>query len=145
MKSRKAEELYCYFILTWDIFAVTLVGIQSFIWPYIHRLWRETRKAKTPKSIYMTRLFTINLFTIPCGGGVEYLHPSPASRGRRRKGKSRIWDSKIWSRIPRDSDPRMTALVRTSRNCKRQTHPLVRERAPHQQTRNCLTVIKILS
>jgi hypothetical protein len=26
----------------------------------------------------------------PCGGGVEYLHRDPASRSRRRKGKSRI-------------------------------------------------------
>jgi hypothetical protein len=25
-----------------------------------------------------------------CGGGVEYLHRDPASRRRRRKGKSRI-------------------------------------------------------
>jgi hypothetical protein len=33
----------------------------------------------------------------PCGGGVEYLHRDPASRRRRRKGKSQIWDSKIWS------------------------------------------------
>jgi hypothetical protein len=39
----------------------------------------------------------------------------------------------------------MTALARTSSNCKRQTHPLVREGAPHQQTRNCLTVTKIWS
>jgi hypothetical protein len=49
---------------------------------------------------------------LPCGGGVEYLHRSPASRRRRRKGKSRIWDSKIWSRVPRDSDLTMTALAR---------------------------------
>jgi hypothetical protein len=26
---------------------------------------------------------------LPCGGGVEYLHLNPASRRRRRKGKSR--------------------------------------------------------
>jgi hypothetical protein len=26
----------------------------------------------------------------PCGGGVEYLHRDPASRRRRRKGKSQI-------------------------------------------------------
>jgi hypothetical protein len=66
----------------------------------------------------------------PCGGGVKYLHRSPASHRRRRKlnpvpgsitgplcswrnistgtwcsmlGESRIWDSKIWSRVPRDS------------------------------------------
>jgi hypothetical protein len=43
-----------------------------------------------------------------------------------------------------DSDARMTALVRASSNCKRQTRPLVRESAPHQQTRNCV-IIKIWS
>jgi hypothetical protein len=42
----------------------------------------------------------------PCGGGVEYLHRNPASRRRRRKGKPRIWDSKMWSRLPQNSDPR---------------------------------------
>jgi hypothetical protein len=26
----------------------------------------------------------------PCGGGIEYLHRDPASRRRRRKGKSQI-------------------------------------------------------
>jgi hypothetical protein len=46
---------------------------------------------------------------------------------RRQKGKSRIWDSKIWSRVPRDTDPRMNALARASSNCKWQNHPLVRE------------------
>jgi hypothetical protein len=69
--------------------------------------------------------------------------PPPASRWRRWKGKSRIWDSKIWSRVSGDSDLRMTALARTSSNCKRQTRPLVRESAPQQQTCNYLTVIKI--
>jgi hypothetical protein len=62
-----------------------------------------------------------------CGGGIEFLHRSPASRRRQPKGNSRIWDSKIWSRVPEDSDPRMTALLRASSNCKRQTHPVVRE------------------
>jgi hypothetical protein len=33
----------------------------------------------------------------PCGGGVEYLHRDPASRRRRRNGKSQNGDSKIWS------------------------------------------------
>jgi hypothetical protein len=82
---------------------------------------------------------------IPCEGGVEYLNRDPASRRRRRKGKSRIWDSKIWSRVPQDSDQRITALERASSNCKRWTRPLVKESAPHQQTCNCLTVIKIWS
>jgi hypothetical protein len=44
-----------------------------------------------------------------------------------------------------DSDRRMTALARASSNCKRQTRPLVRKSAPHQQTRNSPTVIKIWS
>jgi hypothetical protein len=48
-------------------------------------------------------------------------------------------------RVPRDSDPRMTALARTGNSCKRQTRPLVRKSDPHQQTHNCLTVIKIWS
>jgi hypothetical protein len=61
----------------------------------------------------------------PCGGGVEYLHRDPASRRRRRKGKSRVWDSKIWPRVL------MTALARASSNCKRQTRPLVREGTPN--------------
>jgi hypothetical protein len=64
---------------------------------------------------------------LPCGGGVEYLHHNPASRRRRRKGNSRIWDSKIWSKVPREPDLKMTALARTRRNCIRQTRPLVRE------------------
>jgi hypothetical protein len=78
----------------------------------------------------------------PCGGKVEYLHRSPASRRRRQNGKSRIWDSKIWSRVPRDPESRMTVLARTSSNFKRQTRPFIWESAPYQQTRNCLTVIK---
>jgi hypothetical protein len=36
----------------------------------------------------------------------------------------------------------MTALARASSNCKQQTRPLVREDAPYEQTRNCLTVTK---
>jgi hypothetical protein len=82
--------------------------------------------------------------TPPCGGGVEYLHRDPASRRRRRNGKSEIWDCKIWSRVPRDSDPRKTALARASSIYKRQGRPLVREGAPQKQDRNCQTVINRL-
>jgi hypothetical protein len=39
----------------------------------------------------------------------------------------------------------MIALARASGNSKRQTRPLVRESAPHQETSNCLTVINIWS
>jgi hypothetical protein len=38
----------------------------------------------------------------------------------------------------------MTALARTSANCKRHTRPLVREGAPNPQTRNCHTSNKDL-
>jgi hypothetical protein len=62
-----------------------------------------------------------------------------------RLGEHRIWDSKIWSWVPRDSYSRMIALARTSSSCKRQTSPLVRDNASRQQTRKCLTVIKIWS
>jgi hypothetical protein len=47
-----------------------------------------------------------------CGSGVEYLHRRPARCRKRQKGKSLIWESKIWSRVPRDLDPRMNALAR---------------------------------
>jgi hypothetical protein len=77
----------------------------------------------------------------PCGGGVEYLHRDPANRKRRRNVKSQIWDSKIWLRVPRDSDPRKTALGRPSNIYKRQLRPLVRKGAPQKQDRNCQTVI----
>jgi hypothetical protein len=76
----------------------------------------------------------------PCGGRVKYLHRDSASRRRRRKGKSQIWDSKI-----RDSDPRNTTLARASSIYKRQTRPLVREGAPEKQVRNCQRVINIWS
>jgi hypothetical protein len=81
----------------------------------------------------------------PCGGGFEFPHRDPASRRRRRKEKSQIWKSKIWSRIPRDSDSRKTTLPRASSIYKRQTRPLVREGAPEKQDRNCQKVINIRS
>jgi hypothetical protein len=70
----------------------------------------------------------------PCSGTWPY-----------RLGESRVWDSKICSWVRRDSNLRMTALVRIRSNCKPQTHPLVREGTPHRQTRNCLTLTKIWS
>jgi hypothetical protein len=81
---------------------------------------------------------------VPCGGGFEYLHRDPASRRRRRKGNSQIGDSKMWSRVPRDSNPRKTTLARTISIYKRPT-PLVREGAPQKQDRNCQKVINIWS
>jgi hypothetical protein len=106
-----------------------------------------------------------------CGGEFEYLQRSLANRRRRwkwnpvpvinwatlylgdlnirvwsiRLGDSRIWDSKIWLWVQRDLDSKMTARARTSSNCKRQIHRLVREGAPRQQTRNCVAVTKVWS
>jgi hypothetical protein len=44
-----------------------------------------------------------------------------------RLGESQIWESKMWSWVPWDSDLRMTALEKSSSNWKRQTHLLVRD------------------
>jgi hypothetical protein len=85
-----------------------------------------TRRQDLVLGTYMTVVIHSSS-AIPCGGGVEYLHRSPMSRRRRRKRKSRIWDSKIWSRVRRDSDPRVTALARASSSCNGQIHPLPRE------------------
>jgi hypothetical protein len=65
------------------------------------------------------------------------------SRDSGRKGESQIWDSRIWSRVPRDSDPRKTTLARTSSMYKRQIRPLIREGAPEKQDHNCQRVINI--
>jgi hypothetical protein len=59
---------------------------------------------------------------------------SPASCRRWRKGKSRIWDSKIWLQIAWESDSRMAVLARARNSCKRQTRPVVGGSLPHQQT-----------
>jgi hypothetical protein len=55
------------------------------------------------------------------------------------------WDSEIWSRVPRESEPRRPVLATASSIYKRQTRPLVREGAPQKQDRNCQTVINIWS
>jgi hypothetical protein len=85
---------------------------------------------------------SVSLYLFLCGGAIEYLHRSPSSRKRRRKGipvpggisgppcswgilirgpgppglgvlKSR--DNKIWYWVPRDSDPSRTALSSNSK------------------------------
>jgi hypothetical protein len=84
-------------------------------------------------------------FSARCGEGLNVSTLNPASRRRRQEEKCRIWDSKIWSQMPRDSNPKITALARASSSCKRQTRPLVRESAPHQQIGNSLAAIKIWS
>jgi hypothetical protein len=109
--------------------------------------------AATDANATMTHIFSIwsvpecykQWSSNPCGGGVEYLRRAPASSRRRRKGKSEIWDSKTWSRVPRDSDPRKTTLARTIRVYKKQTRSLGRDGAPQKQGRNCQRVINIRS
>jgi hypothetical protein len=49
-------------------------------------------------------------------------------------------DSKLCSWVPWDSDLRKAALSMPGKNWKLQTRLLVREGAPHQQTRNCLKI-----
>jgi hypothetical protein len=66
------------------------------------------------------------------GGGIN------TETGPCRWGEWKIWDSRIWSWAPWDSDS--TKIVLESK-CKLQTRLLVREGAPHQQTRNCLRII----
>jgi hypothetical protein len=70
---------------------------------------------------------------------ILFLGDTNTGTGRSRLGESRIWHNKIWSWFALDSDPRMTALTRPSSNCKRQTRALVREGAPHKETRSYLT------
>jgi hypothetical protein len=85
--------------------------------------------------------FDLKLVVNPCGGGVEYLHRDPASRRRQRKGKSQIWDSKIWS----DSDPRKLRWQGPAAGTNYRP-VLSSERVPHKkQDRNCQTVINIWS
>jgi hypothetical protein len=87
------------------------------------------------------RLYEKRTTTESSATGVEAR--DPASSRRRRKGKSGIWDSKIWSRVPRDSDPRKTVVARTSSIYKRGACPLVREGAPPKEGHNCQTAIHI--
>jgi hypothetical protein len=76
---------------------------------------------------------------------LTWVDHEPASHRRQQKGKSQVWDSKIWSRVPRDSDPRKTPLARARSIYKRQTHHHIREGTPEKQDRNCQRVINIWS
>jgi hypothetical protein len=97
------------------------------------------------------------VFKDTCGGGLERIPPPQSLRILRgdkkgnsargynwatlflgdintgtwssRLGESKNWDNKIWSWVPRDSDPSVTALATTSSNSRLQTRPLVREGA----------------
>jgi hypothetical protein len=72
---------------------------------------KPVSKQRIGKHAYNNRSIVGNgvIGNTPCGGGVEYLHRDPASRRRRGKGKTRIWDSKIpvlsSERAPRINKP----------------------------------------
>jgi hypothetical protein len=70
-----------------------------------------------------------------CSWGIEMRGPGPPGWG------SLKWNSKMWSRVLRDSDARMTANYRS----KLQTRPYVGEGTPQHEDRRCPTVIKIWS
>jgi hypothetical protein len=121
------------------LFVIFFCG--SSFWEHmVRRTFRQTKR--------LTKVWLLYMWTVlspvtwhPCGSGLEYLHRDPASHRRRRKGKSQIWDSKIWSRVPRNSGPRKTRLARVSSIYKKETCPLVREGAPQEQDRNCQRVL----
>jgi hypothetical protein len=79
------------------------------------------------------------------GGGVEYLHCGSASRRRLRKGSLKSETIKYGRKSLGIQNRELLRWIRSSSNSKRQTRLLVGERAPHQQTINRLTVIKISS
>jgi hypothetical protein len=54
-----------------------------------------------------------------------------------RLGDSQIWDSEIWSLVPRN-----LALREHSRNSKLETHPLIREGVQHQTILQLSQIIK---
>jgi hypothetical protein len=70
----------------------------------------------------------------PCGCGVEYLHRYPASRKRRRKGKSQIWDSKIWSQVPKGLGPEKDCAGKRQQHIKK-TDSSSRQRGRPTRTR----------
>jgi hypothetical protein len=72
----------------------------------------------------------------PVPGGNTGTWPS------RLGGSLKNKDNKLCSWVPWDSDLRKPALAMPSINWKVQTRLLVREGAPHQQTRTCLKIIK---
>jgi hypothetical protein len=81
----------------------------------------------------------------PCGGGVQYLHRDPASRRRRRKREVSNLRQKIWSSVPRDSDPRKAALARASSIYKRHTASRKRGRPTENKPVTVKRVINIWS
>jgi hypothetical protein len=72
----------------------------------------------------------------PCGVGVEYLLPDPASRRGDEKGSLKSDSVKY-------CHERKTTLARASSIYKKQTCPLVREGASEKEYRNSERVINI--
>jgi hypothetical protein len=58
--------------------------------PKMGALFRDGLADETVGRNITLTLTLSSIHIYPCGGGVEYLHRDPASRRRRRKGKSKI-------------------------------------------------------
>jgi hypothetical protein len=71
----------------------------------------------------------------PCGGGIEYLHRDPASRRRRRKGKSQIWDSKLCLPSPKGLETEKHCAGKGQQHIQK-THPSSRQRGRPTKTRS---------
>jgi hypothetical protein len=100
------------------------------VFPVVHTALVVTQRCGKHISEALTQHATMDEEVFSVGDAPKLYNEDlrqPASRKRRQKGKSLIWDSKIWSRVPRDSDPKMTRLAKASTNCKWQTHPVVRK------------------
>jgi hypothetical protein len=85
----------------------------------IYTNWRETGES--------------GIMSTPRGGGLEYLHRSPASRKATERETNLIWEIYIWCRAMCDLDPRVTSLAKPRSTCTSNllTRSLVREGAPY--------------
>jgi hypothetical protein len=95
---------------------------------YQGRFWATPRytRSRSNRHDRNTRRAVFSVWSVPR----YYKKGTRLELRRRRKEKSQIWDSKIWSVGPRDSDLRKTALARASSTYKRQTRSLIREGVP---------------
>jgi hypothetical protein len=120
------------------------VGLAWWRRKYVRQVWILCHAHWSPSAIDNSSIWEIIfLFGLPVPLTLPFTETEPSVWGWNRAalflgdintgtwpyrlGESRIWNIKIRSWVLRDSDPRMTALTRTINNCKRQTHPLLRE------------------
>jgi hypothetical protein len=78
-----------------------------------------------------------------CGPFIGYVTRNNSEPGPPGWGSLKYRDNKLYSWVPWDSNLRKATLAMPGKNWKLQTRLLVREGAPHQQTRNCRKIIKV--